>query len=99
MQNKQKQNNDYQIIPLDDWSNYFYTTDFDLSVTLLCKNYILETIDAESSGKATFVFQNDKNIVSDVDNYWQDRVMVSPLNFATVRKNLKSRIYGMRKQF
>lgn len=97
MQNKQKQKNDYQIIPLDDWNNYFYTNCLDLSVTLLCKSYTLETIDTEPSGKATFVFKNDKGIESVIDEYWQNKITVDPLTFVTIRKTLKSRIYGMRK--
>ncbi len=51
-------NEDYQYIPLDDWKNYFYTTDFDLSVTLICKSYSLATIDAENNNLFYFIAVN-----------------------------------------
>ena len=41
-----KVNEESQYVPLDDWTNYFYTSDFDLSVTLICKGHSLTTIDA-----------------------------------------------------
>lgn len=88
---------DYQRIPLDDWKNYFYTTDFDLSVTLICKGHPLVTIDAEPSGKLIFVFKSSSQLGSIVDGYWSNKITVSPLDFANARKNLKSRIFGTRK--
>lgn len=89
----------YQYIPLDDWNNYFYTSDFDLSVTLICKSYNLVTIDAEPSGKFVFVFKNESGIKDVVDGYWSNHITVSPLDFANARKNLKSRIFGVRKYY
>ena len=93
------QEQDYQYIPLDDWSNYFYTSDFDLSVTLICKSYNLVTIDAEPSGKFVFVFKNESGIKDVVDGYWSNRITVSPLDFANARKNLKSRMFGAKKHY
>lgn len=92
-------NNEYQYIPLDDWKNYFYTSDFDLSVTLICKGYDLATIDAEPNNKMIFVFKNNVGIEGVVDGYWSNRVVVNPLEFANARKNLKSRIYGMKSSY
>ena len=88
----------YQYVPLDDWTNFFYTTDFDLSVCLLCNEYNLVTIDAEPSGKKIFVFKNDAGIGDVIDGYWSNRIEVKPLEFANARKNLKSRLYGMRQR-
>jgi hypothetical protein len=34
-----------------------------------------------------------------VDGYWSNRVSVNPLEFSNARKNLKSRIFGMRKNY
>lgn len=93
------ENEGYQYIPLDDWTNYFYTSDFDLSVTLICKGYNLATIDAEPNNKMVFVFKNNASIGEVVDGYWSNRVLVNPLEFANARKNLKSRIFGMRKNY
>ena len=99
MQKNINVNEDYQYIPLDDWKNYFYTTDFDLSVTILCKGHTLVTIDAEPSGKMVFVFKTNTALGGVVDGYWQNRITVNPLEFANQRKNLKSRIFGMRKNY
>lgn len=99
MNKNTKANDDYQYIPLDDWTNYFYTSDFDLSVTLICKGYNLATIDAEPNNKMVFVFKNNASIGEVVDGYWSNRVLVNPLEFANARKNLKSRIFGMRKNY
>lgn len=99
MNKNTKANEDYQYIPLDDWKNYFYTTDFDLSVTLICKSYTLATIDAEANGKMVFVFKNNAGLSDVVDGYWSNRILVNPLEFANARKNLKSRIFGMKKNY
>lgn len=93
------ENEGYQYIPLDDWTNYFYTSDFDLSVTLICKGYNLATIDTEPNNKMVFVFKNNASIGEVIDGYWSNRVLVNPLEFANARKNLKSRIFGMRKNY
>ncbi len=93
------QNNEQPLIPLDDWDHYFYTNDFDLSVTLLCKGYNLVTIDAEPNGKKIFVFKNDEGIGAVIDGYWTNGIDVKPLEFANARKNLKSRLYAMAKQY
>jgi len=89
----------YQCIPLDNWANYFYTSDFDLSVTLICKGYILETIDAELNGKLIFVFKNNTGIGKIIDGYWSNKITVNPLEFANSRKNLKTRIFGIKKHY
>ena len=86
----------HQYIPLDDWINYFYSTDFDLAVTLLCKNFLMVTIDVEQNGKKIFVFKNEKGIGEVIDGYWSNRIEVHPLEFANARKNLKSRLFGMK---
>ena len=99
MQKNINANEDYQYIPLDDWKNYFYTSDFDLAVTLVCKNYTLATIDTEPSNKMVFVFKNKIGLSDVVDGYWSNRITVNPLEFANQRKNLKSRIFGMRKNY
>jgi hypothetical protein len=99
MQKNINANEDYEVIPLDDWKNYFYSTDFDLAVTLLCKNYTLATIDAEHGGKMVFVFKSGSGLGDVVDGYWSNRVSVNPLEFSNARKNLKSRIFGMRKNY
>lgn len=87
---------DYEHIPLNDWTDYFYTSDFDLSVTLLCKRQSLISIDGKANGKLTFIFKNTPELKEVFDGYWSGEVTVNPLEFSNARKNLKTRIFGMR---
>lgn len=82
-----------------DWDRYFETTDFDLSVALICKSYVLESIETGKDGKLVFLFEKKENVTVAVDEYWSNKMLVSPLEFANVRKNLKSRIYGLKKNY
>ena len=91
-------NNDIEIIPLDDHEHYFYTNDFPLSVTLICKSYELATIDQEYNGKYIFIFRLSRGIGSVIDGYWQHRVSVDPLEYENHRKNLKSRMFSLFKK-
>lgn len=91
-------NNDFEIIPLNDHKNYFYTNDFALSVTLICKSYELATIDKEGSGKYVFVFRLTRGIGSVIDGYWLHKVSVDPLEYENHRKNLKSRMFSLFKK-
>ena len=95
MQQHTAHNEGYRYLPLDEKD--LSTSDFDLSVTLICKGYNLETIDAQPNGKLVFIFKNIAGISDIVEGYWSNRITVSPLDFANARKNLKSRIFGMQK--
>jgi hypothetical protein len=88
----------YEYIPLDDYKNYYYTNDFPLSVTLLCKGYELATIDQEGYGKYVLVFRLDKDINDVINNYWLHKVLVDPLEYENHRKNLKSRMFALFKK-
>lgn len=98
MQKHTAENEGYKYVSYDDGKNY-QSSDFDCAVTLVCKGYPLLTIDTEDTGKLVFVFKDDDNIKSIVDGYWSNKITVNPLEFASVRKNLKSRIYGMTKRY
>jgi len=95
MQKHLAHNEGYEYVPIDE--KEVSTSDFDLSVTLICKGYNLETIDSQHNGKLVFVFKNNAGISDVVEGYWSNRITVSPLDFANARKNLKSRIFGMPK--
>jgi uncharacterized protein YdaT len=96
---KNKQNQKFNHVPLDDYQNYYYTNDIDVASALICKGYTLEDIVPVSHIKATFVFKNHPAIADAVDGFWSNRIEVRPLEFSNARKNLKSRIYGMRKTY
>lgn len=85
--------------PLDDYENYYYSNDIDVASMLVCKGYTLEDIVTVSHKKATFIFKNHPAIKDAVDGFWSNRLEVHPLEFANARKNLKSRIYAMQKDY
>lgn len=92
-------NDEYTYIPLKETEGYFYTYDFDFAVTLLCKDCDLVTIDSEAGGRMVFIFENAPEIKEIFDGYWANKITVDPLEFTNARKNLKSRIYGMKKNY
>lgn len=84
-------------IPLNDYKNYYYTSDIDVASTLICKGYSLEEIVPLSYTKVTFVFKNHSALTDAVDGFWSNRIEVRPLEFANTRKNLKSRVFSLKK--
>ena len=86
-------------VSLDDYENYYYSNDIDVASTLVCKGYTLEDVVNSTSNKATFIFRNHPAIKDAVDGFWSNRIEVHPLEFANARKNLKSRIYAMQKNY
>lgn len=93
---KQSKSNKLNHVPLDDYQKYHYTNDIDIASVLVCKGYTLEDIVPVSHIKVTFVFKNHPAIDDAVDGFWSNRIEVRPLEFSNARKNLKSRIYGMK---
>ena len=92
-----KQNNEITYVPLNDHQKYNYLSDIDISSTLICKGYELVDIALNNQNKATFIFRQHLTISKTIEDFWGNRIEIHPLEFANVRKNLKSRIYGMRK--
>jgi hypothetical protein len=98
---KKRNQNDEQNhhIPLDDYQTYYYSSDIDVASVLVCKGYALVGVMPVNDIKATFVFKNHPAIPDAVDGFWSNRIEVHPLEFANARKNLKSRVYAMRKDY
>jgi rRNA maturation protein Nop10 len=99
MKNKILNSRTYEYIPLDDTQEYHYSTDIDVAATLLCKGYTLVDIVPVSGTKATFIFNNHPAIGEAEGGFWSNRIEVKPLEFSNARKNLKSRIYAMQKNY
>ena len=92
-----KQNENDIPFELDDYQNYYYTSDIDVASVLICKGHVLKDIALVSHIKATFIFKSHPSITDVIDGFWSNRIEVRPLEFSNTRKNLKSRIYGMKK--
>lgn len=96
--NKNKRS-DITYTPLDDYEGHYYTNDIDVASMLICKKYELIDVSPVDQNKATFIFRNHPSIPDTIDGFWGNRIEVHPLEFANTRKNLKSRIFGMRKDY
>lgn len=88
--------NQTTLVPLEDYDNFTYTPDIELASTLVCKGFEIVSIDLVTPNKATFIFKRSAGIDAVIDDFWGNRLEVKPLEFAAARKQLKSRIYGMR---
>jgi len=94
MKNKTKE---ISYVRLDDDDKYYYCSDIDVATTLVSKKYNLFTIDKITEIKVVFIFERTQDIEKVVEAFWGNKIEVYPLEFATNRKNLKNRIYGMKK--
>jgi hypothetical protein len=84
----------YRYVRTDD--ELVNLSDFDLAVTLLSKGFAMNMIRDDGYGKKIFVFKHERNIDDVINGYWSNQIDVKPLDFVNNRKNLKSRIFGMR---
>lgn len=99
MNKNTKSNDDYKYIDLYDYKNYTYISDIDVASTCICKGHELVSIEKFNEIKATFIFKNQLEISKIIEDFWNNEAFVHPLEFANARKNLKSRIYRMKKNY
>ena len=91
---KKGQPEEYQYIPLDDQTNYFYTFDLGCSAALISAGFELVSLDKANPGKVQFIFRREVGIEKVVDDYWADRLEVKARAFFDNVKMLKNRIYS-----
>jgi len=91
---KEGQSEEYQYIPLDDQTNYFYTFDLGCSAALISAGFELVSLDKANPRKVQFIFRREVGIEKVVDNYWADRLEVKARAFFDNVKMLKNRIYS-----
>ncbi len=85
---------EYQYIPLDDHTNYFYTFDLGCSAALISAGFELVSLDKANPRKVQFIFRREIGIKKVVDDYWADRLEVKARTFFDNVKMLKNRIYS-----
>ena len=85
---------EYQYIPLNDKTNYFYTFDLGCSAALISVDFELVSLDKANPRKAQFIFRREVGIEKVVDDYWADRLEVKARAFFDNVKMLKNRIYS-----
>lgn len=91
---QKSQPEEYQYIPLDDQTNYFYTFDLGCSAALISAGFELVSLDKENPRKVQFIFRREVGIEKVVDDYWADRLEVKARAFFDNVKMLKNRIYS-----
>ena len=68
--------------------------DLHLAVTLLTLKYLLIDLDKSAPNKTQFVFKRTESIDTAIQNYWNNRLEVNPLEYANNLKALKTRLYS-----
>jgi len=91
---KKGQTEEYQYIPLDDQTNYFYTFDLGCSAALISAGFELVSLDKTNVRKVQFIFHREIGIEKVVDDYWADRLEIKARAFFDNVKMLKNRIYS-----
>jgi len=91
---KKSRPEEYQYIPLDDQTNYFYTFDLGCSAALISAGFELVSLDKTNPRKVQFIFRREVGIEKVVDDYWADRLEVKARAFFDNMKMLKNRIYS-----
>jgi len=73
------------------------TQDMGLSIALICRGHVLTELESPRFGKRiTFHFQGKDSIGTDIEDYWNGRLLVDAKTYWNESKNLKTRLYSMR---
>lgn len=76
-------------------NDYYMTSDLGLATTISLY-YPIDAIDHTSASKAQFLFRRDDRLDHLVEAYWKDELKVSPLQYFSQLRTVKSRLYGGR---
>lgn len=77
--------------------NFLRTTDICLGTALRCKGYKIVKIENDSLTKLAFFFEKNKGINKTIDQYFEQKLLVEPIQFFTTLKQIKTRIYNIKK--
>jgi hypothetical protein len=76
-------------------NNFFLTSDLALATTLNM-SFPLEDIDRGNPRKAAFVFRRSAELEKTVDEYFTNKIMVTPQSYFNQLRDLKNRLYSER---
>ena len=85
---------DIEIIPLDDYSHFFYSFDLGLATALITAGFSLVSMDRQNLRKVQFVFRRLNGIDEVVDAYWADNLDVKARNYFDTLKMIKNHLYS-----
>lgn len=74
-------------------NEYFQSSDFQLSSSLICLGFSLEGIDKTFPNRCEFIFDNSRELSEAVQKFWKRELRVEPSSFFQATKNLKNRLY------
>jgi len=74
-------------------NDFFGTTDINLHATLRYYGYLTEAIDKTNANRAVFYTKRDSALDDFIQQYFAHELRVEPLAFATILKELKTRLY------
>jgi hypothetical protein len=83
-----------EIIPLDDHSNFLYSFDLGLATALITAGFSLVSLDRKNLHKSQFIFRRSDGMDEVVDAYWADNLEVKARKYFDTLKMLKNRLYS-----
>ena len=89
-----EQPSEYQYIPLDDPTTYFYTFDLGCASALVSGGFELVSLDKENPRKVQFIFKRKVGMDEVVNDYFSDKLKVRARTLFDNIKMLKNRIYS-----
>jgi len=87
-------NEEFEVAPLNNPANFFYTFDLGCSAALVCAGFSLVSLDRENLRKVQFIFRRADGIDEVADKYWTDRLEVKARAYFDTVKMLKNRLYS-----
>jgi hypothetical protein len=72
----------------------FTTQDLNLCAVLISRGFNLNNLIKDSTGKATFNFNNSESLQNTIHQYWNNELLVNPQDLFNALKFLKNRIYS-----
>lgn len=79
---------------LDYDKKYFTTSELPLCASLICLNFSLDSLDKTNPQRTIFIFKQSKELSKAVNDFWQRKIRLEPLEYFEATRYLKSRIYG-----
>jgi hypothetical protein len=72
----------------------FRTADFNISTVLLASGFELLGIDRSNKRRAEFIFSLSPSLNKTIQEYWDDKLNISPQKIFNTQRLLKTRLYS-----
>jgi len=71
----------------------FSTSDFCLATTLVSLGFPILQLDRTDPRRVNFVFADQKDLQEEINLFWEEKTLISPMAFYYAQKKLKSLLY------